>query len=181
MEIRGIMDAKKYQVFDTNQRGTDPRKHDVITKLYEDAEPDIKTYALYSDKPCEMPMEHAMRFLVDGSFRVLSPTGKRIMPVAKLDVSKPISKLAEDEVVAKYDELSTEALYRRVKILPGSEGIEEIDRDKMVAFMVTWRRQLQGMSSGERELATMMAQGQLDGALSDSELETMFPKQKLAA
>jgi hypothetical protein len=103
------------------------------------------------------------------------------MPVAKLDVSKPISKLAEDEVVAKYDELSTEALYRRVKILPGSEGIEEIDRDKMVAFMVTWRRQRQGMSSGERELATMMAQGQLDGALSDSELETMFPKQKLAA
>lgn len=175
------MDAKHYQVFDTNQRGEKPRKHDVIVKLYEDGQPDIKTYDLYSDKPCEMPMEHAMRFLVDAAFKVITPAGKRIMPVPKLDLSKPITRLADDEIVVKYDELSNEALYRRVKILPGSEDILGDDRVALVAFMVTYRQKLKGMTEGERTLSTMMAQGTLDGAMDDKSLETMFPKQKMAA
>ena len=176
-----MSESKNYQVFDSLQRGDKPRKHDVIVKLYPDGTPDIKSYELWCDKACEMPMEHAMRFLIDGAFKVISPSGKRIMPVPKLDLSKPVTTLADDEIIVKYSELSDDALHRRVKILPGSEDIKEGERDKLVAFMISYRLKLKGMTEGDRTLATMMAQGELGGAMKEDELESMFPKQKLAA
>jgi hypothetical protein len=177
-----------YRVFDSLQRGTNGRKHDVITKFYpKDAngfqpDPETQTYTLFSDAPTEMPMEHAMKFLVDPAFRVISPSGARIMPVARTDLSKPITALKDDEVVVQYGELSKDALFRRVKVLPGSEDIAESAKHQdLVDFMVAWRKSLKGMTEGERSLAEKMTQGEMGGAMTAEQLDSMFPKARITA
>ena len=175
--------AKLYRVWDKNQRGEKPRLHDVITKMYDDGrEPDIVTYQLFSDqgKPCLMSMEHAMKFLSDPAFIVQAPSGNRVMPVAKLDISKPVQVLAEDELVAKYDELSRESLMRRVKVLPGSEDIKESAKiEELAAFMVAWRRRMRGMTQGDQALAEKMASAGQE-PMTANQLDNMFPKRKVA-
>jgi hypothetical protein len=127
-----------------------------------------------------MPMEHAMKFLSDAAFIVQAPSGNRIMPVAKLDLSKPIQVLAEDEIVVKYEELSKESLMRRVKVLPGSEDIKESAKlEELVAFMVNWRRRMRGMTDGDKVLAEKMAAAGQD-AMTAEQLENMFPARRAA-
>ena len=169
-----------YQVFDQNQRGDKAREHQVIVKVYETGEAETKTYPLWSEKPTLMPVNHAMQLLVDPAFKVLNPAGKRIQPVKKLDLSKPITVLADDEIVAKYEELSNDSLYRNVKLLPGTELISETDREAMVAFLIGWRKSKKGVTEGQQAIAAMAAQGGLDGQVSEAQLEQMFPKQKAA-
>lgn len=175
----------QYQVFDSLQRGDKPRRHDVITKFYPkdesgyQPEPETVSYDLFSDKPTLMPIAHAMKFLVDPGFRVLKPDGSRLMPVAKTDLSKPITNLKDDEIVVNYGELSKDALFRRVKVLPGSEDIaENAKHSDLVEFMVTWRKSLRGMTQGERVLAEKMAGGELGGAMTPEQLGTMFGDNK---
>jgi hypothetical protein len=174
---------KMYKVWDKNQRGEKARVHDVIVKMYDDGrEPDLVSYQLFSDtnKACLMPMEHAMKFLSDAAFIVQAPSGNRIMPVAKLDLSKPIQVLAEDEIVVKYEELSKESLMRRVKVLPGSEDIKESAKlEELVAFMVNWRRRMRGMTDGDKVLAEKMAAAGQD-AMTAEQLENMFPARRAA-
>lgn len=179
--------ASDYLVFDMNQRGEKGRPHEVITKMYPkdpngfQPEPETITYLLYSAAGCPMPMDHAMKFLRDPQFKVVSPKGHRIMPVPVEDHTKPVTKLGEDQLVANYNELSKEALFRRVKIVPGSEDIT--DRStvaEMAEFMVAWRKRLRGMTQKDQQLAEMMSGGQLDGGLTEGELEKMFPRRQAA-
>lgn len=187
-ENQGKPAKPPYKVFDMTQRGEKGRKHDVITKFYPkdengfQPEPDTVTYELFSDKPTEMPMEHAMKFLVDQSFRVMSPAGARIMPVSKTDLSKPVTNLKDDELVVHYGELSKDALFRRVKILPGSEDIaESAKHSDLVDFMVAWRKAQKGMTQGERDLAEKMTTGTLDGGMTPEQLNSMFPPARITA
>lgn len=174
---------RPYMVWDKNQRGEKGRIHDVIVKVYPDGrEPDTISYTLFSSEAqgCPMAMDHAMKFLTDPAFIVKNPNGARIMPVEKQDMSKPVQVLAEDEVVVKYEELSREALLRRVKVLPGSEEIaENAKHSELVAFMIGWRRSLKGKTEGEKELAEKMGAANLDG-MSEKQLESMFPDRKAA-
>lgn len=167
-----------YKVFDMNQRGKDPRKHDIIVKMYgDDTDPEIQTYALHHDEPVEMEMAHAMKFLCDPAFKVIAPNGNRIMPVERIDVSRPIAHLADDEIVVKFSELSREALFRRVKVMAGSEEIKDsASIAELAGFLVKWRKQLKGMTDGERQLAEIMAKdSMIDGNMSADELAKMFP------
>ena len=183
-------DAKKvmYSVFDMNQRGEKGRKHDIITKFYpkdlsgHQPEPETQTYELFSEKPCEMTMEHAMKFLVAPEFKVLKPDGTRIMWVTKMDLSRPLTALKDDELVVSYSELSRDALFRRVKVLPGSEEIKEgAKHQELVDFMVAWRASLKGMTEGDRVLAEKMAGPGLDGAMTGDMLNKMFDKSPMVA
>lgn len=175
--------APVYMVYDMNQRGDVPRLHDVITKMYEDgSEPEILTYRLYSDssKGCAMPQDHAYKFLCDPAFKVIGPNGNRLMPIAKFDPSKPLTELKEDEIVAKYNELSRESLFRRVKLLPGSEVVRQnATVEELAEFLVKWRQKLSGMTEGDRTLAEMMASGKVDTIDQDG-LDKMFGERKAA-
>src|SRR3990167_11435934 len=132
--------APVYLVHDLNQHGDVPRLHDIITKMYEDGQdPYILTYKLYSDstKGCPMPQDHAYKFLCDPAFKVIGPNGNRLMPIARFDPSKPLLELKEDEIVAKYVELSRESLFRRVKLIPGSENVRQnATVEELAAFLV---------------------------------------------
>jgi hypothetical protein len=175
---------KAYEVFDMNQRGEKPRKHDIIIKMNTDengrivGEPETTSYELRSDKGTKMTMEHAMKFLVDPAFKVVNPDGVRIPYVPKIDISKPVTHLGEDEVVVRYDELSLEALQRRVKVLPGSEVLpEDAKAEEYVAFLKKWRAGLKGMTEGDRTLAEMIASGAVASEqMSPEMLDRMFGK-----
>ncbi len=168
-----------WMVYDLNQRGDKPRLHDIPVKLYTDgSDPDIVTYKLYRDDEhgCPMPMEHAMKFLCDASFKVVSPTGNRVKPIERIDYSRPISKLGPDEVVVKYEYLSRDYLFKLVKMTPGSEEVKQnATSEELAAFMTKWRNSLVGMTDAEKNLAEMMAKGELGGAMPTEQLETMFP------
>lgn len=174
---------KPYMVWDKNQRGEKGRIHDVIVKVYSDGrEPDTIAYTLFSseNQGCPMPMDHAMKFLTDPAYIVKHPSGTRLMPVEKQDMSKPVQVLAEDEIVVKYEELSREALLRRVKVLPGSEDVaENAKHSELVAFLVGWRRSLKGKTEGEKALAEKMGAAGLDG-MSEKQLDSMFAERKAA-
>lgn len=176
--------ASAYTVFDLNQRGDLPRRHDVIVRMYKDgSEPETVTYSLFSssDKGATMPMEHALKFLCDPAFKVIGPTGNRIMPIEKIDLSKPLKTLAADEVVVKYQYLSRDYLYKLVKMLPGSEEVKQnATSDELAAHMVKWRQSLVGMTDGERHLAEMMSGGELGGGMDQAQLDKMFGDKKAA-
>ncbi len=171
--------ATTYMVFDLNQRGDLPRRHDVITRMYKDGSPpETVTYPLFSssDKGTPMPMEHALKFLCDPAFKVVHPNGNRIMPIEKQDLSKPLKVLAVDEVVVKYHHLSRDHLYKLVKMQSGSEDVKpNATVDELAEFMVAWRKSLVSMTDGERHLAEIMAQGELGGSMNEKQLDTMFP------
>ena len=170
-----------YMVFDMNQRGDVPRLHDVITRVYEDgSEADVVTYRLQSNVGTPMPQDHAYRFLCDPAFKVIGPNGNRLMPITKFDPSQPLTNLKEDEIVVKYAELSRESLYRRVKLIPGSEDVRQgATVEELADFMVRWRKSLSGMTEGDRQLAEMMASGKIDGMDQDG-LDKLFGDRKAA-
>jgi len=169
--------AGTYTVFDLNQRGDLPRRHDVIVRMYKDgSEPETIPYLLFSNKGCTMPMEHAYVFLSDPAFKVVGPTGIRIPWIQKMDLSKPLKALAVDEVVVKYQYLARDYLFKLVKMLPGSEDVKQnATSDELAAHMVKWRQSLVGMTDGERHLAEMMGQGELGGGMDAKMLDSMFP------
>jgi hypothetical protein len=177
--------SNTYTVFDLNQRGEKPRSHDIIVKMYKDGqEPDIVSYPLWSDslKGCPMPMEHALKFLCDPAFKVVSPNGNRIRPIEKIDFSKPLKTLGVDEVVVKYEFLARDYLFKLVKLQPGSEDVKpNATAEELAAFMVKWRQSLVGMTDGERALAEMMGQGELGGGMTSEQLEKMFPGEQRKA
>lgn len=175
--------APIYTVYDLNQRGSVPRMHDVIVKWYEDgSEPDVVTYPLYSEsnKGCPMPQDHAYKFLCDPAFKVIGPNGNRLMPVVKFDPSKPLTELKEDEIVVKYVELSRESLFRRVKMIPGSENMRQnATVEELSVFLVGWRKKLSGMTEGDRKLAEMIAAGKVEG-MTEGELDNMLGERRAA-
>ena len=166
-----------YQVFDMNARDGQERSHDVIVKTYDDGkEPDVVTYKLGRDKGTEMPQEHAMRFLIDPAFRVVRANGERVSPPPKYDHTLPL-KVELDETIAKFEELNKTALYKRVKLLPGSEKLTiQSGNQELVTFLIENRKkQLRGnMSEAERKFYELAATGDLGGAASPTQVNRMF-------
>ena len=131
-----------YSVWDTLASSDGSRQHDIITRTYDDGrEPEIATYSLMrSGDGTKMPMEHALKFLSDKAFVVKTPQGDRIMPPASDNGGFAPAKLEEDQTIAYFSELSKPALFKRCKLLPGSERIQGgDDPQKMIAFLKDWR------------------------------------------
>lgn len=174
-----------YLVFDTNARAGQPRNHEIIVRTYPDGrEPDIKSYALSSDKPTEMPMEHAFKFLVDPAFRVTRQDGQIIAPPPKAATTVVATEIPIDQTIAAYAELTRVALYKRCKMQPGGEDIDEkTSAQDMIDFLIECRRKqaraMQGADDGE--VAAKMASGDLGGAATDEELNRMFGESSMVA
>lgn len=83
-----------------------------------------------------LPYAEAMKFTVDGAFRVTDEDGKVYEPVKKpRDTSVPVA-LAANEVVAELHELTQEALLRRAAIKPGGEKLSKsTKKDTIIDFL----------------------------------------------
>lgn len=183
----GLVKQSFCEVFDMNHKGgeTLPRVHDVVIRVDRDetdgriTHVETQSYALRRDKPCQMPLEHAFKFLVDPAFVVKGPNGNRIMPVAKHDESKPLSALKDDELVVNIDELSDEALLRRVKVLPGSEGIAaNATHAELVIWLKAWKKSLKAAGAGALEFAERLKAAGFDD-MPPSMLEKLLPSSAL--
>lgn len=145
-------------VRDTLARHGESRAHEVIVQTFPDAPPLTKVYNLRSDQSTQMPLDHAMKFLVDKAFVVEDSQGNVIKPVAKRDDSLPL-RLGENEVVAEYEELSRPALWKRAKVMPGSESLKKTATDEdLIAFLRAAGRREAGVARGSENSI-----GELDG------------------
>ena len=163
-------DQKTLFVKDSNAKPGTVREHEIITHMdYVTDEItggqvprilDSRIYKLSRSEPVEMSESHAMQFLKDDAFIVTDADGKRLKTVSKKDVDVGNIVLEADEVVAKYDELTREALYARCKIIPGAEEIKAGSRkDAMVSFLIETeeRRKSTGAGRGSEDVISEMA------------------------
>ena len=151
----GKSDSKLWLVVDLNAN-KGPRRHEIPVKVTPQGEVLMtRTYILDAEKPCEMEQEHAMFFLKDDAFVVCDPAGNHIKPVKARDGGMGGFELGENEVLAQYDELSKEALFKRCKILVGSEHIKETatKKEDMIVFLKSKAKPPVGVSRGSEGLA----------------------------
>lgn len=168
--------AEVYKVFDA-KAGDKGRTHEIIVKKYTDGrEPEIKPYTLFAHTAVEMPADHAMKFLIDPTFRVERSNGQRITPPPKYDPSLPLT-VGEDQTIANFDELSKTALYKRAKLIAGSENLTvNSSIDELVDFLKAQRRKtMRGdLTDRERELLEKLTVGELDGQLGGAAVSKLF-------
>lgn len=158
---------KQWSVTDSNAR-TSPRFHDIPTKINEHGEVIMtKSYALSADTPTNMPEDHARMFLTDSAFIVLNDKGDHITPVIKREGGMGNFKLGENELIAEYDEISKEALFKRCKILAGSDNIKErlTPKEEMITFLKGHGKNNIGRSRGSEGVIGEMNPAELDSLL----------------
>lgn len=135
-------------------------------------------------KKTQMPQEIAAKFLCDPAFHVFDPDGNRVTALRQVtaEEAKQGIVLAEDEVIAKFDELSQESLLRRAHLLPGGEAFKKnARRDDLVEFLLTKRDPSAEGSIGAAKRAARdagkvepAAEGVADAEMSDAELDAML-------
>lgn len=100
--------------------------------------PSRKQYALHASEPTPMPKADALVFLRDPAFVVMDPTGRVhvSLPASEAAGDRTAKELEPDQCIARYDELTTEALQARVAARPGGHEIDPTaPRDELVAFL----------------------------------------------
>ena len=157
-----------YQVIDTSATVLAPhRQHDQVINGV------IKHFDFYYDKQTFLPREIALKFLKEG-FIVKSPEGSEVTMPGK-DKELSTDKLAKDEVIAKLDELSLEALIVRSIMLPGGEKFSKsTSRQDLIQFLMG--------KKGAKRVASRPAEEEPEDELidetdgfTDEELKSMIP------
>lgn len=113
------------------------RAHDIIVAG------EIITYPFRPRHSTKMPFAHAVKFLKNKAFRVTDASGKVYEPIAE---AKPEARaslsIADDEVIARLDELTVESLAIRANALDGGEGFKKSSRKAdIMAFLIERARQ----------------------------------------
>ena len=161
------------EVTDTNCTPAYPtRIHDI---LYEGR---VKQVKFELGEAQTLPLDIALKFLKDESFLVVDPeTGKKYDPTPKQpdEVGPTAFQLGADEIVAKYDELSQEALFLRVKQMPGTESIRKnAAKDKLIAILAAGRLDEQSDNPAADDLDRLPADGSI-APMSQADLAELIP------
>ena len=130
--MAGIAQPETLQVVDSTAGANSPaREHEIQV-----GDGRRVVYSFKHQSPVRMPFDHAMRFRPMDSFIVLDDEGERYEPNPVTPPDAEI-ELAEDEVVARYEELTAEALFARAKELPGSDDLKRnSQKTEIIAFLV---------------------------------------------
>jgi len=159
-------------VLDKNAPPGQTRRHEIVTQVGPGGEAiAVKGYDLPRDVGADspipgipMPEAHALQFLRDSSFIVMRKNGTRIPPamIAKEGGTGGF-ELPEDETIAKWDELSNEALFRRCKAYADSLDIaESTAKSKKIAFLKGKIKRTAGVSRGSENVVGQMPEAELD-------------------
>lgn len=123
----------QYRVRDRNAVGG-PRTHEPVPG---------KTYSLSAEgEGTLMPAEHALVFTRDKAFEVFNEKGQLVPSMPSGAIANTISeaggiKLAPGDTVAKFAELTQEALYARAASVPGGERLRKnTGRAKLITFLM---------------------------------------------
>lgn len=128
---------KRMKVFDlTATEAGGPRTHEIVVDKRR------VSYKFSVNAPIEMPESHARKFLPIESFAVCDMDEARIFPTVPLNkgVVDKIA-LADNECVARLEELTIDALVARANVLPGGERISKnYGKDEVITFLLAARK-----------------------------------------
>lgn len=95
-------------------------------------------YEFNYGKKTEMPLHHGLKFLIDPAFVVADADGNRIDPRPRREQEQENAlALDPDQTVAKYEELTTAALFVRCKMLAGSDKIKKnTQKGDLIQFLI---------------------------------------------
>ncbi len=122
---------KNLRVIDSSCTSEFPiRTHDIVVK----GEIIPVTFKYGEEKI--LPLEHGIKFLQDG-FTVFEEGKKTAMDLPAFTDDTIRNRIGEDEVVAKYDELTEAALKLRAAIIPGGEHFvgDDIAKTDVIGFL----------------------------------------------
>lgn len=160
---------KIFTVYDTNAKaGGQGRIHEIITEMRGDEVISTKSYVLFSDRACQMPEEHALKFLRDKAFVVMDDKAKQVKPVEVKEITGVKMRLEPDETIAKFEEMTRESLLRRAKVLPGSEELKASDdKETIIAFLVRKAKEKLkiGVARGSESAPAEMSADELDNLI----------------
>lgn len=98
----------------------------------------------YSFKPgeaLEMPPAHAWKFVPIDSFIVTDEKDNRIRQTIPITKGVETGQLKDDECIARYEELTIEALLSRAVPLPGGERMgRQSGKEGLAAFLIAARK-----------------------------------------
>lgn len=121
-----------FEVYDRNCSPAIPRR---VHDIYVDGR--LTSFTFEINKAVDLDEKIALIFLKDEAFEVIDPaTGKRLLPLPKVEKTAsgaPI--LSPLQTVARWDELTDEALYARCQQIAGGQSLEKSDRLGMVSFL----------------------------------------------
>lgn len=120
---------RMYKVQDTSCNSTNrTRVHDIMI------DGSIKQVEFIYPNPTVMPFAEAMKFQKEG-FVVTDEDGDIVSRPSEMTV-ETISQFGPDKVLANYEELTKEALYSRIVILPGGENTSPANsKESMISFL----------------------------------------------
>jgi hypothetical protein len=121
-----------------------------------------------------LPVALALKFLKDPAFIVTDPaTGMRYDPTPKEPQGNSL-ELAPNEIIARIDELSTDALVIRAKQIDGGENFKKQDgREKLIAFLADKTKANRVREAARAVPTPVPGSGVIE--MSEEELEGMFP------
>jgi hypothetical protein len=128
--------------------------------------------------PLRLPIDVALKFLKDEAFVVTDEDGNQYDPTPKApEAAGAEFKLAPDEIVAKLDELTQEALYLRAKQLNGSDHIKKgTPKTELVAFLAAQRlTEAKAAGKAKDDLDVISPGATVGGALTGSALAKLVP------
>jgi hypothetical protein len=172
--------AIMWTVADANARQRDakgipiPRMHDMGL--------DDGPIALYGpDRPKPLPVHVAMRFLIDPAFIVRNEKGERVNPVS-VAVKRPSDGavlLQPGQVVARFDEMSDDALRARCAVLPGADPsfVTWASREQMLSALAQHDLEQRRVPTGNDDASTLQAApGGANAPVTQSWLDRVMPK-----
>lgn len=151
------MTEQTLKVFDTSATSDAPvREHDIMFNGV------IEKVKFNYGQPTVLPVEKALKFNKDGFIIKGMDDSHYEKPVQVDNVTQ--SRLAPGEVVAKLEELTTEALRIRVALKPNGEALAKAKKEELVEF-------LKGETAAAPAASANPAAGQA-GETADGELDS---------
>lgn len=145
--------AKLY-VIDTTAKPGASRTHDILIDGV------TKPFTFEYGKPSELPFAVAMKFLKHDAFKMADAEGnliefkRRPKQPEELQAGETL-KLADDETVARLEELSTTALHTRVLEMPGGERFAQNPvRDEMLEFIIAHKAKARAVNAAKPDVGS---------------------------
>ncbi len=182
MAEKEVKKPQLYNVRDRAAKGGKGREHEVIIQRFADgSDPLTKSYILHAEQDCPMPMDHALLFLKDPMFQVYNPKGELMAPVIVAQRGSKEWDLPDDQCIANLNELSKMSLFKRCKVLVGSEHLTvESSVPDLIEFLTSQRRKDRRgtLSDAEIEMANKAGGAEV---MAGSDLATMMPTSDLVS
>jgi hypothetical protein len=134
--------SRQLKVYDSSATAEAPtRVHEIIVNG------ELEKITFRRGEATVLEESRALKFLQDG-FTVMDENDTPYTPPVKAD-EKVSAQLKPGECIARFEELSLEALKIRAAVLPGGEALAKAKKDDVIAFLVSAQNGPAAASDGD--------------------------------